>query len=648
MTDVHGQIEAGGRAADVSAQSLAFLVNEAFATGMSPDEILVGTNCEFHEIQAQRGWIDWPSFSRILLNIHARIGDAGFIEFGHKVFQSSYSRHTVIGFKLIRSPGEFYSWGIEGQLAKLYPCARFEGNWPRSDFFTMNMVLREGYAPCRPLMFAFEGQCQRSVELCGLDSSQVYARATEGGFELGMPSPRRLSLRRRIALRLGARSALRDAADNVGDLRTELLGKLHVLDAEVQHRKAAQAALEKEIVKREALAEQVAQIQRLRSVALLAGGVAHDFNNILMVIRGNAEFALDSTSAGDNEEVETNLVEIISAAERGTRLTRKLLTAGRRQVIEPTALELEGTIVDMLPLLTKLARQSKVGLEFIPQAEPAMIRADPGQIEQILLNLVVNARDASSLDERITIETDMLEIDADYVETNPWAKPGRYALLRVSDHGTGMSPEVRKRLFDPFFTTKPMGSGTGLGMSVVMGAVKQHEGLIKVYSEVGVGTAISIYLPLHAGESGASPCSLPIERAPGGHETVLLVDDDPPVREVAATVLAAAGYEVVSAECSDGALAILRERGEDLALGIFDVVLPGRSGPELAALAHRLWPKLPILYTSGYSAQGIHGGFSIDASVNYLAKPYGGQQLLWRVRRAIDRAHAGAGDEHTD
>lgn len=643
---------------DVSGQPANLLVREAVDRGMAIEAVLEGTDLDAAEILDARKSLDWPSFSRICANIQTELGDEAMIAIGRGAFDQPFWRYIFVVLRLFGDPARLYAWGVDGPLPKIYPCMRFSGHHPQPGVFALRMVPKPPYAPSFPLMLAFLGQCQAAAELCGHDPSPIHIHPVDGGYELRMPGQPREGLRKRIARRLGTRSALEDAAADIGDVQVELLERLRALEREVQQRQAAQAALEAEVREREALATQVAQTQRLRSVGLLAGGVAHDFNNVLVVIQANTELALhalrDQDALGQRgehpsprvEEASAHLEEVLKASARAANLTGKLLTAGRRQVIEPAPLELEATVAEMLPLLEPLLARARVRLEFTPAPTPAMIHADPGQIEQILLNLCVNARDASEPGAVVSIETDAVVFDADYVETNPWAREGRYALLRVSDRGVGMTPEVRERLFDPFFTTKAMGSGTGLGMSVVLGAVEQHEGLLQVYSEPGVGTTITVYLPQRAEQGAAQTPDRPRGQAPRGSEPILLVDDDPPVREVALNLLTGAGYEVVATATAEAALAALETRLDatgdggppPFALAVLDVVLPDQPGPELAALARARCPELAVLFTSGYSVHNVDRELLSADGVDYLTKPYGGQQLLWRVREALDRA----------
>ncbi len=336
-----------------------------------------------------------------------------------------------------------------------------------------------------------------------------------------------------------------------------------------------------DITERKALEAQLQQAQKMESIGRLAGGVAHDFNNLLTVINGYSQLLLGKLSPGD--PLRANLEEIHKAGERAAGLTRQLLAFSRKQVLEPRVLDLNQVVEEMRPMLERLVGEDvEVRVEL--NAEAGTVRADPHQLEQVVMNLVVNARDAMPGGGKLLIETARVERDESYAQSHPEARAGRYVMLAVSDNGVGMDEETRQRIFEPFFTTKEVGKGTGLGLSMVQGIVAQSGGYINVYSEPGQGTTFKIYLPAlaEAVADAGRPAAVP---ALGGKETVLVVEDQAEVRNYAVAVLKAYGYRVITAENAGEALLLCeRERGR-IHLVLTDVVMPNVSGRELAGAA---------------------------------------------------------------
>ena len=390
---------------------------------------------------------------------------------------------------------------------------------------------------------------------------------------------------------------------------------------------------EKERIK---LQEQLQQAQRLESIGRLAGGVAHDFNNLLTVINGYSSMLMDSLPAHD--PLRNSAREVFDAGERAANLTRQLLAFSRKQVIAPKLLSLNTVIGDLVKMLRRLVGENvAIETDLAPSLHPTFV--DPGQMEQVLMNLATNARDAMAHGGKILIATRNVEIDDDYATLHVDAKPGSYVLLSVTDTGEGMSPETLEHAFEPFFTTKPRGEGTGLGLATVYGAVKQSNGWIWVYSEPGKGTTFKIYLPKAApGESAGNES--PPERAAAhdirGGETLLLVEDQAEVRKLAVEALRHYGYRVIEAANGDEALA---ECGgtENIQLLITDVVMPGLSGPELASRIANAWPgKLKVLYISGYTENLIAHEGVLDRGIAFLQKPFTASALAQKVREVLD------------
>ncbi len=386
-----------------------------------------------------------------------------------------------------------------------------------------------------------------------------------------------------------------------------------------------------DVTERRALEEQLRQSQKMEAVGRLAGGVAHDFNNLLTVIKGYSELLLEGLTASDHhrEEVE----EIRKAADRAAGLTRQLLAFSRQQVLAPKVLNLNGIVSNMDRLLNRLIGED-VGLFTILEPVLGSVKADPGQIEQVIMNLAVNARDAMPRGGKLIIETANVDLDESYVLEHTSAKAGPYVMLSVSDSGLGMSDQVRQRIFEPFFTTKEMGKGTGLGLSTVYGIVKQSEGCIWVYSEIGVGTAFKVYLPRV--DAPAEPIvqkSLPLDLH--GSETVLLVEDEDGVRALVRQVLHKHGYTVLEARDGAEAFRQCERHAKPIDLLLTDVVLEHMSGRELAEKLSSLRPEMKVLYISGYTDDAVVHHGVLSAGKAFLQKPFTTDALARKVRQVL-------------
>jgi len=390
------------------------------------------------------------------------------------------------------------------------------------------------------------------------------------------------------------------------------------------------------------LERKLLQLQKLESIGMLAGGVAHDFNNLLTVILSCAGLAAGH-SVG--EAVRDELRTIVEAAVRGRDLTRKLLAMGRQQDLAMKTLDLNGQLDDLLSLLRRVLPET-ITIDLIKGARLPLVDADGGQLDQVFMNLCINARDAMPSGGRLTLETEQVVVNGSYVASHPWARPGRYVLVTVTDTGTGISREVQERIFEPFFTTKTSDNGTGLGLAVAYGIVRQHGGMLHCYSEPNVGTSFKVYLP--AVERLASAVGNKLVGAvprSAGQERVLLVEDDAEVRSVAARILRQAGYQVIVAE--DGAVACELAGSEAVNLVVLDVVMPGMSCREIVARLRSLKPGLRILLSSGYS-----GGMNVsellrDTGLELVRKPYDPDQLLFAVRASLQKGQ-GEGDGGND
>ncbi|MBX3179154.1 MAG: PAS domain-containing protein [Candidatus Hydrogenedentes bacterium] len=383
---------------------------------------------------------------------------------------------------------------------------------------------------------------------------------------------------------------------------------------------------------RERLRHQLHESQKMEAVGRLAGGVAHDFNNMLGVIAGYTELVLSNLDTADPHR--KDLLEIRQAAARSTALTRQLLAFARKQTIAPQVLDLNGVVERMLKMLGRLIGEN-VQLRWIPGSNLRPVCVDPTQIDQILANLAVNARDAISGQGALTIETGATELDEAYCEVHPGFVPGRFIVLAVSDDGCGMDRETLDQVFEPFFTTKGPGLGTGLGLATVYGIVKQSSGFINVYSEPGQGTTFRIYFPESAVEPDGTAAP---ERtaAPGGSETILLVEDEPALLALGTRQLALLGYNVLSAATPDEALRIAREHDGEIGLLLTDVIMPGMDGKELWRNVDALRPGVKTLFMSGYTADTIAHRGVLDTGVNFLQKPFNTRSIAAKIREVID------------
>jgi PAS domain S-box-containing protein len=384
-----------------------------------------------------------------------------------------------------------------------------------------------------------------------------------------------------------------------------------------------------------ALAEQLRQSQKMEAIGRLAGGIAHDFNNLLTVIRGYSQLSLMDLKG--NEKLKGHLDEVQKATQKASDLTHHLLAFSRRQIMEMKILDLNALLKDLDRMLHRVIGED-IELTYLLSDNIGKVRVDPGQMEQVILNLAVNARDAMPSGGRLTIETSNAELDEAYAHTHLGSKPGRYVMMSVSDTGLGMSPEVRERAFEPFFTTKDKGKGTGLGLSTCYGIVKQSGGNIWAYSEPGRGTTFKIYLPWV--EEVPKEMKHKVEAAEilKGTETILAVEDEIEVRKLVAQILKGQGYTVI--EASDGEEAIKaaqKNSGKEIHLLLTDVIMPGMSGRELAVTLGLQHPNLKVLYMSGYTDDAIVHHGVLEEGVNYIQKPFTLDALARKVREVLDQ-----------
>jgi len=416
------------------------------------------------------------------------------------------------------------------------------------------------------------------------------------------------------------------SAGPVRDSKGRVSGIMSVIQDITSRKKA-----EKE---KASLTEQLAQARKMESVGRLAGGVAHDYNNMLNVILGYTELALEKLNPDD--ELYGDLKEVQIAGQRSADITRQLLAFSRQQTITPRILDLNQTVDGMLRMLRRLIGED-IDLVWQPDKGIWPVYMDPGQLNQILINLCINARDAIGGVGKLTIETDTRTFDEDYCAAHVGFVPGDFVVLTVSDDGCGMDLQTRQQLFEPFFTTKKMGKGTGLGLATVYGIVRQNNGFINVYSEPGSGSTFKIYLPAHASDTGQAAGKQVLDYNIKGSETILLVEDEPTILRMAAMMLKQLGYKVLTARTPKDAIDIAARSAEKIHLLITDVVMPEMNGRQLSAMLQAGHPDLGVLFMSGYTANVIAHRGVLDQGVNFIQKPFSKKELAIKVRESLEK-----------
>jgi len=388
-----------------------------------------------------------------------------------------------------------------------------------------------------------------------------------------------------------------------------------------------------DISERKKLEEQLFHAQKMEAVGQLAGGISHDFNNILSAIIGYGSILQMRVKPDD--PLRHNIDQIIASADRATNLTKSLLAFSRKQIIDPKPLRLNDVVRKSLNFLARLIGED-IELKTVLNKDGPIVLADSGQIEQVLMNLATNARDVMPKGGTLIIESGTVELGEAFVKAHPYGKPGRYALLCVSDSGSGMDEQTRARIFEPFFTTKGEGRGTGLGLSIVYGIVKQHKGYIHVYSEKKIGTTFKIYLPVSRDTVEDRKPPVPEQEVAGGSETILVAEDDEMLRRLTTSVLRSFGYAVLEASDGEEAVALFREhQGIDLVLS--DVVMPKMNGKEAFQEMRKIRPDIPALFTSGYTREVINTRGILDEGLDLVMKPVSPLELVRRVRCVLDR-----------
>ncbi len=414
------------------------------------------------------------------------------------------------------------------------------------------------------------------------------------------------------------------------ELLTEMAGDLaYALNTMAERAARVQAEQDREDMQRQLL-----QSQKMEAVGQLAGGVAHDFNNLLQVINGVTDMVLEDLGPG--HPARESLLEVAKAGDRAATLVSQLLSFSRRQIMRPTTLDLNEVVENLFRMLRRVIGEH-IRLEWLPGNHLGLVHADTGMLDQVLMNLCVNARDAMPQGGVLTIETQNVLIDSEYCALHAWAKPGRFVLLSVTDTGCGMEPETIEHIFDPFFTTKDPGKGTGLGLATVYGILRQHEGMITAYSEMAKGSTFKIYLPIC--ERKAEVVGTLVEGGvAGGNETILLAEDDEMVRDLARRILERAGYAVLEAKDGHEAVALFKQHADVVDLLVLDVVMPHMGGHQAFERIRAQRPEVRALFCSGYSENAVHTDFVLHEGLRLIQKPYAPAALLRAVRSALDES----------
>ncbi|HEX9019866.1 MAG TPA: ATP-binding protein [Nitrospirota bacterium] len=387
-----------------------------------------------------------------------------------------------------------------------------------------------------------------------------------------------------------------------------------------------------DITERKRLEAQLRHAQKMESIGVLAGGVAHDFNNILTAVIGYAN--LLQMKIPEDDPLHYDIGQILAASNKATQLVKSLLAYSRKQIIDLKLVDMNSIVLEVTKLLSSLLRED-IELRTVLAENALTIKADPGQIEQVMMNLATNARDAMPRGGLLTVETGQKELDAEFITTHGYGVPGRYALLTVSDTGVGMDKKTKEKIFDPFFTTKEVGKGTGLGLAMTYGIIKQHNGYITVYSEPGEGTTFSIYLPLiqaTAGGRGENGSFAPA----GGTETILVAEDDAAVRALTTSALKDAGYAIIEAADGEEAIKKFSEQKDDIHLAILDVIMPKRNGKVVFDAIKKMRPDVKALFISGYTADILQKQLILGSRMYFLSKPVSVSELLTKVREVLD------------
>ena len=612
---------------EVSVRALLPLWDLARRQGLDREQLAQGTGYTLDQLDDPRERISWQAFATVLANLGQRIGDDGLVRAGAIAIESPVFRAMLLPGRLLFGARDLFRWafGPNGPPAQIVAVTRGGVTELAPGRLRLEMWTKTGYEPSRENYLLVRGTLEGLVRAFG-SHAPVVQHATASGMAFDFETPHAHGLFRRVRSWFTWLFNARAAAQEMRLAQVELYDRYMELRREVEARNRAEA-------ERVALEEQLRQVQKLEAVGQLAGGIAHDFNNLLSVILSYTSVLIEDSAPGDPQR--PDLEEILKASHRAAALTSQLLAFSRRQVLELSVLDLNEVLLGMDNMIRRIIGEH-IGFHTLVSENIGNVRADRGHIEQVILNLVVNARDAMPDGGELTIATSAAVLDASFAEQNLGLKPGAHVVLTVTDTGTGMDRATLQRIFEPFFTTKPKGRGTGLGLSTVFGIVRQSDGSIRVKSEPGKGSTFTVYLPVTANVE--RPVVVTGNGKPSGSETVLLVEDEDQLRAVARTILERHGYRVL--EAPNGREALERYAGSEEAIELLltDVVMPVMGGRELAESMLASRPELKVLYMSGYTEDVAIVQSAVEPGVTLLQKPFTPERLLTRVREALDAA----------
>ncbi|HEY3497056.1 MAG TPA: ATP-binding protein, partial [Polyangiaceae bacterium] len=546
---------------EVSVRALLPLWDLSRRQGLDREQLARDTGYSLDQLGNPRERISWQAFATFLANLGRLIGDDGLVRAGAGAIESPIFRTMILPGRLLFGARDLFRWafGPNGPPAQLVAVTRGGITELAPGRLRLEMRTKAGYEPSRENYLLVRGALEGLVRVFGVHDAAVVQRATIDGMAFDFEIPHALGLFRRVRSWFVWLFNARAAAEEMRLAQLELYDRYVELQHQVEARSRAEA-------EREKLEEQLRQVQKLEAVGQLAGGIAHDFNNLLSVILSYTSVLIEDHGADDPRRAD--LTEILKASQRAAALTAQLLAFSRRQVLELSVLDLNEVLLGMDNMIRRIIGEH-IRFRTVAGRDIGFVRADRGHVEQVILNLVVNARDAMPEGGELTIETGAAALDGAFAEQHLGVNPGAHVMLVVTDTGVGMDRATQQRIFEPFFTTKPKGRGTGLGLSTVFGIVRQSGGSIWVKSEPGQGSTFTVYLPVTT--SSERPAALARADTPRGSETVLLVEDEDQLRAVARSILERHGYRVLEAGNGREALDRYSKSGEPIELLLTDV-----------------------------------------------------------------------------
>jgi signal transduction histidine kinase/ActR/RegA family two-component response regulator len=611
---------------EVSVRALLPVWNAARARGIAPERLAAGTGVPIEQLTQPRERVSWTAFARVMSNLGTVLDDDDLVSLGSSMLDSPVLRALFVSGRLLFGVPDVYRWvfGSNGPASQLF--AANEGRVQRiaPDRMRLEIRMREGYAPSRENFLVLRGTLVGLSHALGAECAAVAQLELRNGVAYEIVVPARHGILGAARSLLSWIFAARSAAEELRSAHYELHERYVELQREIEARVRVEAD-------RQRLEEQLRQSQKMEAVGRLAGGVAHDFNNLLSVILSYTALAIEDPRLAASLRV--MLEEVQKAGERASHLTGQLLTFSRQQLVQPRVLDLNRILRDMESMIRRMIGED-VTLRTLPRPDVARVKADEGHIAQVLMNLAVNARDAMPRGGQLTIETDNVELVASREVERMGLRPGDYVVLSVTDNGVGMDAPTLAHIFEPFFTTKGPGKGSGLGLSTVFGIAEQSGGAISVWSEPGKGSTFKLYLP--AVDSPAERETFRRSTRLSGSETVLVVDDEAPVRAVIRRILKRSGYRVVEAGSATEAVRQCQMHRGAIHVLLTDVVMPETSGRELADQLKPDHSDLRVIFMTGYTNDAVVQHGLIDGERALLHKPITPDSLLRKIREALD------------